>query len=282
MKKLIDLHVHSSYSDGDYTPTELIHIAKSKNIGTISITDHDTVLAYHNMEAQNDVEVIPGIELSAKDEIGRMHILGYGINPFDSKLTKKIEQLKENNIDAFFMILDCLKKHGLIFDSKDISCLLNKNGDVGRNDLAKLCVDYGYSETVDDAFKKYLIDAHLKTRSKRKEMSYEECCDVIREAGGIPVLAHPVTLNRSVQELDSFVEKLVMAGLMGIEVIHSKHTSEEITFYIELINKYNLLFSGGTDYHGEITKPEIEIGVGKQKKLILTNCSVLDYVKGRR
>lgn len=282
MEKIIDLHVHSLYSDGDHTPDELICIAKSKNIGTISITDHDTVLAYRNIKEQNNVEIIPGIELSAKDEIGRMHILGYGINPFHAELIKITEQLKENSINSFLLIVDYLKKHNLIFDNKDISCLLNKNGDIGRNDLAKLCVDYGYSETVDDAFQKYLIDAYLKTKSKRKEMSYEECFHIIKECGGIPVLAHPITLNRNAKELDILVNNMVKSGLMGIEVVHSNHTSEEISFYIDLIIKYNLLFSGGTDYHGEVTKPEIEMGLGRQKTLLLTNCSVLDYVKGRK
>jgi len=282
MGRLIDLHIHSSYSDGDHTPTELICMAKQKDISTISITDHDNVLAYQTLELQNDVEIIPGIELSANDAIGRMHILGYGIDPFSSELIQITKQLKENSIDAFLMIVECLKKQNIVFNNKDISCLLNKTGNIGRNDLAKLCVDYGYSQTVEDAFKKYLIDAYLATKSKRREMSYEKCFEIIRIAGGIPVLAHPITLNRTNQELDMLIKHMVKSGLMGIEVFHSSHSLDDIRLYMELVKSYNLLFSGGTDYHGEITKPDIEIGTGKQKKLALTSCSVLDYTKSKR
>lgn len=282
MGKLIDLHIHSSYSDGDHTPEELVNIAKNKNISTISITDHDTVLAYHNLEPQDDIEIIPGIELSAKDEIGRMHILGYGIDPFNSKLVQITRQLRENSIESFLLIVDYLKDKDIIFNSKDISCLLNKNGDVSRNDLAKLCVDYGYAETVDAAFQEYLIESYLATKSKRKDFNYQECFEIIKNAGGVPVLAHPITLNRSDYELEVLIREMINSGLMGIEVLHSNHPADKIELYTEFVNKYNLLFSCGTDYHGEITKPDIEIGTGKQKKLVLTSCSVLDYVKSKK
>lgn len=282
MKKLVDLHVHSSYSDGDHTPEELISIAKKNNVGTISITDHDNVLAYHNLAPQNDIAIIPGIELSAKDDIGRMHILGYGIDPFNKDLVTITEELKENSIESFLMIVEYLKKKDIHFNSKDISYLINRHGDVGRNDLAKLCIDYGYSETVQEAFDLYLIEAYLKTKSKRKAYSYQECFEIIKNAGGIPVLAHPITLKRSDSELGLLIDDMVKEGLKGIEVYHSNHDANLISKYLLLLKKYSLLFSVGSDYHGEIVKPDIEIGTGRQKSLSFTSCAVSEYIKNRK
>lgn len=281
MEKFIDLHVHSCYSDGEHTPGELIDIAKNNDVRTISITDHDTVLAYQNLIADNDVEVIPGIELSAKDEIGRTHILGYGIDPFNKEILEQTERLKENSIESFLMIVEYLKNKGVIFNSKDISYLINREGDVGRPDLAKLCIDYGYSESVDDAFRQYLIEAYLATKSKRSSLTYQECFELIKKAGGIPVLAHPISLNRNKEDMDALIKDMVKEGLMGLEVFHSNHSIEQMSEYLRLAQKYNLLYSGGSDYHGEIIKPDIEMGKGRQKNLHLTNCTVLDYLKNR-
>lgn len=282
MTKLIDLHIHSTYSDGDYTPNRLIRIAQNKNIQTISITDHDTVLAYKNLAPQELVEVIPGVELSAKDEIGKMHILGYGINPFDKQLIQATDLLRENNIENLLKIVDYLKDKGIFFNQKDISCLINKAGDVGRVPLARLIVDYGYSETVRTAFDEYLNDAFKATKAATKNFTYQECLKLIIDAGGIPILAHPYTLKRSDKELEALVKEMIKYGLMGLEVFHSEHRLQTINKYYNLVNKYDLLYSCGTDYHGERTKPDIEMGTGKEKKLVLTNCTVLDYIKNRK
>ena len=282
MKKLMDLHVHSSYSDGDHTPEELISIAKANNVGIISITDHDTVLAYHHLKPQNNIDIIPGIELTAADDVGRMHILGYGIDPFNQELMSVTEELKENSIELLLSIVEYLKKKGIRFNPKDISCLLNKDGYVSKNELAKLCVDYGYSETVREAFKLYLIEAYLETKTKKTGYTYQECFEIIKHAGGIPVLAHPVTLKRSDSELDLLINDMIKYGLEGMEVYHSSHSANLINKYLLLAQKYGLLYSAGTDYHGETTKPAIVMGTGKQKTLSLTGCIVLEHIKNRK
>lgn len=279
MDKLIDLHIHSIYSDGENNPTEIIKKAKQNNIGTISITDHDTICAYEDINLDKDVEVIPGIELSADDKKGRMHILGLGINPDNKELKNITKELRENSINNFLLIVDYIKTKGVIVSNKDISLLINKVGDVGRPHLAKLLIDYGYVETVQEAFDKYLIEAYEYTKNNRKRLTYDECFELIKCSGGIPVLAHPISLNRSDKELEELIIKMISCGLIGIEVYHSHHELEQLKFYKYLVEKYNLLYSVGSDYHGEVVKPDIKIGEGKEKNLCLTNCSVLNYLK---
>lgn len=281
MVKLIDLHTHTIYSDGDLIPDEIINLASSKNLKTISITDHDNVLAYQHITDNKDIQLIPGVELSAAVDKGRMHILGYGIDTRDEKLNKVLTNLKESNIEYFLMLVDYLKKKGIIINSKDISLIINRIGDVGRPDLAKLLIDYGYVETVNEAFDKYLIEANDKLINNKKMLSQEECLDLIKSAGGIPILAHPITLKQKYVELKHTIEKLKSMGLMGIELYHSNYTNEDIELFIKLIYEYELLYSGGSDYHGPITKPDIEIGTGKNNNLHIKQLSVIDYLNAR-
>lgn len=279
MDKLIDLHTHTVYSDGDLTPDELINLASSKNIETMSITDHDNVLAYQHITDKKGINLIPGVELSAQVDKGRMHILGYGIDTNNENLNKELNNLKESNIEYFLMIIDYLRKKGIVLADKDISLIINRIGDVGRTDIAKLLVDYGYAETVDDAFDKYLIEANDKLIKNKKMLSQEECINLIKDAGGIPILAHPISLKQEYIELKHTIETLKSMGLMGIELYHSNYTNKDIEMFKKIINEYKLLYSGGSDYHGKLTKPDIEIGTGKNKNLYIKQLSIVDYLK---
>lgn len=281
MSELIDLHIHSIYSDGDNTPDEIIKKAIESNVKTISITDHDTVLAYQNLKPQNFVEIIPGIELSAQDDIRKMHILGYGIDPHHEKLINATKKLRQNNIESLLLINDYLKKVGVYINDDNILSLTNREGNVGRVLLAKLLVEYGYSRTIKEAFNNYLVEAKEKTKSMIKKPSYKECLELIIRSGGIPILAHPYTLKLSDNELEKLVKEMMCYGLMGLEVYHSNQDAAKTKNYFKLIHKYDLLYSGGSDYHGSITKPEIEIGYGREKRLRLTRCSVLDYTRSK-
>lgn len=281
MEKLIDLHTHTIYSDGDLTPNELIKKAIDNNVSILSITDHDNVLAYKNITDTNGIEIIPGVELSAKIDKGRMHILGYGIDVDNKNLNKELNELKEINIDAILMIVDILKNKGIVLADKDISLIINRVGDVGRPDIARLLIDYGYAETVEDAFQKYLIEANEKIKHIKKLLTVEECINLIKEANGIPILAHPVSLKQNYKELKETLKTLKEMGLMGIEAFHYSHTLEEEKEFLALANQYNLLYSGGSDYHGVLTKPEVELGTGYQKNLCIKKLSLLDYLKER-
>lgn len=281
--KIIDMHTHTNYSDGDLSPQELIRLAIDKRIGTLAITDHDTIEGIKKVNRNEDIivdsgiEIINGIELSAKTDKGRMHILGYGIDLNNKALNKKMIDLKDNSINSVLSIMEQIKRdYGIRFSYDDIKELVNANHNLGRQDLAKLCVKYGYATTSQDAFDKYLIDAHNKTRQTSKGLQYQECLELITNSGGIPVLAHPKSLELSEKEFLILLKEMISCGLKGIEVYHSSHSKEEMDYYLMIANKYDLLISGGSDFHGKSVKPDIELGTGKDNNIKIKKLSLLD------
>ena len=282
-EKLIDMHTHTNYSDGDLSPQELIKLAIDKGISTLAITDHNTIEGIKKVNKNNDtivasgIKIINGIELSAKTDIGRMHILGYGIDLNNEALNKKLLEIKDNSINSFLSIMEQIKRdYGIRFSYEDIKTLVNANHNLGRPDLAKLCVKYGYASTVQEAFDKYLIEAHNKTRQTSKKLPYQECLELITKSGGIPILAHPKTLELSEKELLILLKEMISYGLKGIEVYHSSHSQEEMSYYLEIASKYDLLISGGSDFHGKTVKPDIELGTGKDNNIRIKKLSLLD------
>lgn len=282
-KKIIDMHTHTNYSDGDLSPQELIRLAINKRIGTLAITDHDTIEGIKKVDKNEDIivdsgiEIINGIELSAKSNKGRMHILGYGIDLNNESLNKKMIDLKDNSINSVLSIMEQIKRdYGIRFGYEDIKKLVNTSHNLGRPDLAKLCVKYGYATTLQDAFDKYLIDAHNKTRQTSKGLQYQECLELITNSCGIPVLAHPKSLELSEKEFLILIKDMINCGLKGIEVYHSSHSKEEMDYYLEIANKYDLLISGGSDFHGKSVKPDIELGTGKDNNIKIKKLSLLD------
>lgn len=285
-EKMIDLHTHTNYSDGDYSPFELIKLAIEKGIGTIAITDHDTLDGIKTINKSDPVivnsgiQIIDGIELSAKVPKGRMHILGYNININDEHLNKKMKEIKNNSINSVLSIMEQMKRdYGVVFAYDDIKELVNYNHNLGRPDLAILCVKYGYATSIQDAFDKYLIEAHRKTRKTCNGLSYKECIELILKSDGIPVLAHPKSLELPEKEFIELLKEMIDLGLKGIEVYHSSHTEEETKYYLDIANKYNLLVSGGSDYHGPTIKPDIKLGTGKKNNLKIKSLSLVNNIK---
>jgi 3',5'-nucleoside bisphosphate phosphatase len=283
MNKIIDMHIHSNYSDGELSPNELIKLAKEKGIGTISITDHDNILGNKSIVYDEKIEgirIIPGIELSAKVPKGRMHILGYNIDLNNIILNKKMNELRNNSINSVLSLVEQIKKdYGIIFNYEEIKELVNANHNLGRPDLAKLCIKNGYANNVQDAFDKYLIEAYKKTRGHNKGLTYYECIDLILISGGIPVLAHPNTLHLSDEELRLLIKDMINNGLKGIEVYHSNHSLNEVNKYLEIANEFGLLISGGSDYHGINVKPDIEMGTGIKNNLKIKQLTLLNNIK---
>lgn len=279
----IDMHTHSCYSDGDLTPTELIDLAAKNNIKTLSITDHDTIDGIKRVKSEShNIEIFNGVELTALRAHGRMHILGYGIDLDNEDLNKKMIELKDNSINSVLSVMEQIKRdYGIRFSYEDIKTLINSNKNIGRHDIAKLCVKYGYARTKDEAFKRYLIDAYDKTKTIRKGISYEECLDVIIKSGGIPVLAHPKSLELNEKDFLMLLRDMIKCGLEGIEVFHSTHSKEQMKYYKEVAEHYNLLISGGSDYHGISVKPSIEIGTGKNNNLNIKTLSLVDRLHDR-
>lgn len=285
MEKLIDLHTHTNYSDGEYYPDELINLAIENKIGTIAITDHDTLEGIKKLNKgkyKDKINVIDGIELSAKRDIGTMHILGYNIDLANDNLNKTLINLKDNSINYILSIYEELKRdYDIVFTYEDLKNLINSNHKFGRPDLAKLCIKYNRALTIQEAFDKYLIPAHDKVRKYDNKLSYEECINIIKESGGIPVLAHPKTLKLDNDEFIKLLEILINLGLEGIEVYNSCHSLEEINYYKEVANKYNLLISGGSDYHGPLIKPNVKLGTGTNNNTRVRKLSILDRINKR-
>ena len=285
MEKKIDMHTHTCYSDGELTPEELIKRAISKGITTIAITDHDTIKGIEKVNREESyikdsgIEVINGIELSAKVPKGRMHILGYNIDLKNPKLLEKTKLLRDISLNSVLTIIEQIKReHGIYFSYDDIQEMINREHNLGRPDIAKLLVRYGYASTGKEAFQKYLIDAFEKTRQFRKGISYEECLDIINSSGGIAVLAHPKSLELGEKEFLQLLRKMITRGLKGIEVYHSSHSKEEMAYYKKIAQEYQLLESGGSDYHGPNVKPDIEVGSGKNGNLKIKQLSLLDEI----
>lgn len=279
MKKLIDMHTHTNYSDGDYSPTELIELAKKQNIKILGITDHDTLEGIKNVPKNiKNLKIIPGIELTAKVPKGRMHILGYNIDINNEELNDKMSWLKDKSTNSVISLIEQLKKdYKIYFTHEEIKELINANHNLGRPDLARLLIKKGYVKTVQEAFDKYLIAAYDKTRKVNKNLKPEECIKLILNSGGIPVLAHPHSLELDNKQLEILIRKMIKQGLKGIEVYHSDHTKEKEEFYLYLANKYKLLISGGSDYHGPITKPDIFLGLGKNN-IMIDDLSILNKI----
>lgn len=286
-KKIIDMHTHTNYSDGEKSPDELIMLAVKKGIDTLSITDHDTLEGIKQIDMKDPlicdsgIKIISGIELSAKSDTGRMHILGYGMDINNYDLNSKLIEIRNNSIYHIISLLHQLKKdYNIIFSTKDIQNLINSNHNLNRVDLAKLCIKYKLASDVQDAFNKYLIAANEKIRKDDKtSLSYIECFDLIIKSGGIPVLAHPNSLELNNVELLKLIKEMVKYGLQGIECYHSSFSKEESNFYLDIANEFGLLVSGGSDFHGKGVKPGIELGTGKNNNLNIKKLTLLDKLK---
>lgn len=285
-EKVIDLHTHTNYSDGELTPNELIRCAIKKNIGVLAITDHDTIEGIKQVNKNDSliidsgIKIINGIELSAKTDHGRMHILGLGIDLDNPKLNYKLNKLKDININYVLSIIEQIKKdYNIVFTYEELKQLINSKHNLGRPDIAKLLVKNEYAKTKQESFDKYLIDADSKLGTRKKGLDYSECIDLILGSNGIPILAHPNTLNLNDKELLYLLKDMINCGLMGIEVYHSSHSKEETDKYLELANELGLLISGGSDFHGIKTKPDVKIGTGINNNLKIKSLSILDKIK---
>ncbi len=281
---LIDLHTHSTFSDGELTPNELLQHAYNNNVGTIALTDHDTILGVKELKSSNKyikkfVDVIPGIELSAKVETGQMHILGYGIDINNSKLNERLSKVRNHNVYHIISLLHQIKNdYNILFETEDLIELISANKNINRIDLARLFVKYNYTNTIQEALKKYLNDANEKVKTNGKGIAYQECIELIKGAGGIPVLAHPNSLELNNIKLLELIKEMVLNGLQGIECYHSSFSEEESKFYLDIANKFDLLISGGSDFHGESTKRGVKIGTGKNN-LHIKKLTILDKLK---
>ncbi len=244
--KFIDMHTHSTFSDGIYTPGKLVDYAIEKGLSGIAITDHDTVDGIEEaMERANiyeDFIVIPGVELSTEYNSKEIHILGYMIDYKMEHLLTALQHLQNARKDRIVKIIDRLKKTGINISYENVIKIAG-DGTVGRPHVARSLVKNNYVQTIEEAFTKYLARGASAYVPKHR-LTPMHAIDIIKKAGGISIVAHPGLLRSK-----TALNYLLNIDIDGIEVYHSKHTREQTEEYLELAKKHNLFITGGSDFH---------------------------------
>lgn len=258
---MIDLHVHSQHSDGTFTPPELIDLASQSGLSCIAITDHDTVSGLPSaVQAAklSNVRLITGLEIGVDHP--RAHILGYGIDLDDDGLLGTLERVAESRRRRNPRIVQKLQQLGYAVTMDDVEA--QSDGDIiGRVHIARALVAKGYFTNTDAVFEN-LIGWGRSAYVDRDRLTADEGIALIRDAGGVAVLAHPGLLSEDRGEITRIVSSLIECGLQGIEAVYTEHSRELTRFLIDLATSKGLVWTGGTDFHGD-NKPAIRLGIGR-------------------
>jgi predicted metal-dependent phosphoesterase TrpH len=260
----VDLHIHSTASDGSLSPAEIIETAKKAGLHAIAITDHDTIegsVEALRLQNSSGVEILPGIEISASFGPGTMHILGYLMRLDDDSFRRTLTVVQEARANRNVEIIKRLQDVGVDI-SYDEVLKVSGGGQVGRPHIAQVLVRKRVVQSIDEAFNK-LLKKGRPTYVERYRLLPVEATQTILGAGGVPVLAHPFTLNTKTEgDLDRLIADLKQAGLKGVEAYYPSHGPELTARYERLAHRHGLLVTGGTDFHGEVN-PGVHIGVGR-------------------
>nr|MBC7244544.1 PHP domain-containing protein [Chloroflexota bacterium] len=250
----VDLHVHTTASDGQLSPAEVVHRALELGLTAIGITDHDTTEGIAEaLEAARGtcLEVIPGVEISAEMPRSEVHVLGYYVAYRDPILCQKLALFRELRLKRAQRIISKLAQMGIPLDWERIQQIAGA-GAIGRPHIARAMLEKGYVSSIDEAFDLY-ISRGGPAYVKRPKLSPVEAVQTILAAQGLPVLAHPLSISHLVPEL-------VAHGLVGLEVYYPAYTPDETDFLLQLAAKYSLLVTGGTDFHGEDMPTSSKLG----------------------
>jgi 3',5'-nucleoside bisphosphate phosphatase len=265
----VDLHCHSTASDGTLSPTDVVRLAKENNLSALSLTDHDTIggLAEAADEAQRlGIDFLPGIEISCEyPHPGTMHLLGYGVDTNSPALQNLTRQLLEGRDNRNPKIIAKLQELGVSITMDEVE---NEAGGtvIGRPHIATILHRKGYVSSIKEAFNKYLAPGGLAYFDKER-LSAKTAIQMILESGGLPVLAHPIQLRyENDAQLMRVVKDLIDLGLLGIEVIHSDHDEKLVSQYTQIADQYNLVKTGGSDFHGT-NKKDIPLGSAKGRQV---------------
>lgn len=270
-QRYIDLHVHSTASDGTCTPTDDVKLALDAGLAAFAITDHDTVAGYE--EAKNvleeekrkkpdiDMELVPGVEISGAFNGRDIHILGLYINPFNQPLNEALAAAKTEREARSFKIMERFAKYGISFTEDELKCG-EKDTVITRAHFARALVQKGIVKDKKEAFDKYL-GYECPCYIPRAYIEPEKVISLILAAGGIPVLAHPFLYEVDRKVIFELLEKrLVPAGLKGLEVMHSTNKDEDTDVLRSMASHFGLMMTGGSDFHGK-NKPDINLGTGR-------------------
>jgi predicted metal-dependent phosphoesterase TrpH len=259
---MIDLHSHSTASDGTLDPAAVAKLAKESGLSAWALTDHDTVAGVAAAAAASGelgIDFLPGIEISAEyRHPGILHILGYGIDPASAVLTDLTQQLIAGRDNRNPKIIRKLQELGIAITMEEVEQEAG-GGVVGRPHIAAILQRKGYVSSIKQAFDRYLAPGGAAYFDKER-LTPRQALEMIRQSGGLPVLAHPVQLRtENDAQLERIVKDLMDLGLAGMEVIHSDHTPALVEKYTHLADRFHLLKTGGSDFHGA-KKQGIQLG----------------------
>lgn len=260
MSALCDLHTHTTASDGQYAPAELVRLAKERGLFVLAVTDHDTIAGVAEAQragSELGLHVIRGVELNAKER-SNFHILGYGFRDGDTELSRLCEQFRAGRDERKYKIVDFLREKGVDIDLSEVEELAG--GEViARPHFARVMVRHGYVENNREAFDRYLDTEEFRQRVKRFKADARTCVEAVKAAGGKASLAHPYQMGLPDEELEILVKQLKDWGLDAIECYYPKYSAEQQKFYLHLAEKYRLHQTGGSDFHGEKVKPDVKL-----------------------
>ncbi len=260
----VDLHIHTTASDGVMSPSEVVRYAKSKGLQAIAITDHDTIDGVsEGLEEGKKIglEVIPAIEISVQYDHGSMHLLGYFIDIDHPLLNEKLRELQKARAERNPKMIEKLNQLGIPITYEEV-LRASGGGQVGRPHFAQVLVEKRYVGSFQEAFERYLKKGAPAYVDKFRFTS-QEAIKFITEANGVAVLGHPNTLGLNGPiELEQLLMNLIREGLKGIEVYYPEHSPSETVQYKSMAERYGLVITGGTDYHG-IEKNGVDIGIGR-------------------
>ena len=243
-----DLHLHTTASDGRLSPQEIVLKASQLGLDVIAITDHDSVEgippALEAAKSFPQLLVIPGVEINTYVPQGEVHILGYFIDYHDPELKHTLEELRNSRYERGHKMVAKLADIGIDIDWKRV-LELAAGGTIGRPHIAQAILERGYSSSLQEAFNKY-IGRNGPAYVERKRLTPLDAVELILNIGGLPFLAHPA----HIEYLDAFVPQLKKAGMAGLEVYYANYSPSKIARLQALAKKYDLIASGGSDYHG--------------------------------
>lgn len=261
--RMIDMHVHSSASDGTFTPSALLGEAKKAGLSAMALTDHDTMdgIQEAGEAAQKlDIEFIPGVEFSADYHGHEIHVLGYYLSPEYPRLKSKLEEFRDFRITRNERMVKRLNEEGFAISMEELK---EKFPDsvMTRAHIARYLTETGQVPDVRTVFSEYIGEG-CRCYIERPKISPVEAVILIREAGGLSVMAHPILYKLTQEELAQLTQEMKEAGMCGLEAIYSENSPEDEKRMRRLAESFGLLISGGSDFHGK-NKPDIKLGTGK-------------------
>lgn len=258
----IDLHMHSTFSDGEQSPEYLVEWASVLGLKAIALTDHDNCNGVDRAIQAGQrfgVEVIPAVEISVALSKGTFHLLGYYVNHTDSEFSRRLQETVDTRNLRNDKILSALSNAGMNVTLAELQELAGE-AVIGRPHIAALLVQKGYVANRQEAFDRYIAEGKPCYFDK-VDLTPAETIKLVRAAGGVPVLAHPIWANRgSLQETEDWLKPLIEQGLMGLECIYPDHNQEWTQGLLDICRRHNLIVTGGSDYHGPLVRPDIYLG----------------------